>query len=682
MRSLLRRAWSVVPQPVRLALYRARQGGGARRPGLAVRRSDAARRRAGFVASLGRQTLPEVPPAHPHVTAAVAAQEWLLVGLRSEWSQQPLGPGWAQDVTDGQAPRPDLVLLQWVEGAVPGLTDDQVEDVLATAEQLGTKVVLWATGSTAAPWPAAHPAARADVVLADDAGTATAWTAAAGRPVDHLPPGASPLVHSPARSNGLGHRRKAVAALVPGSEALLPFAAVPPGHVDVWLAGPDVPLPPTALEREAADAGTDAHGAVEAIGAVADQAASDASDGTDSPDTAAGPDSPEGSLAPGGSAAPVVSEADRQAEARRATAERLAAMRSSSVMPLGLREPFRTLGHYRVATAVGGAPGSSWPLVEASMAGTPLVLDEASMALLPPDLAPLHTLATDADEVGFDTAARLWQRELADREGLVAARAARAGHTLGHRVDSILEATTGHRPVRDRSVSVVVPTNRAHELPTVADNLARQHETTLGNVELVLVLHGLDVDDDTVRAMFAETGLSQLVVLRADASLTLGACLNLGVEAASGRWIAKLDDDNYYGRHYLTDLLDAFGYSGAQVVGKWAHYVWLRSSGAVILRSASSQYRDERLVQGGSIIVDGDLLRRLRFSDIPRAVDTDLLNRVRDEGARTFSADRFNFVSIRGVDRFAHTWPIAETALMNRAGDLVFFGDPRAHVDV
>jgi len=227
-----------------------------------------------------------------------------------------------------------------------------------------------------------------------------------------------------------------------------------------------------------------------------------------------------------------------------------------------------------------------------------------------------------------------------------------------------------------------VPTNRPHELDNVIANVARQDETPRGNVQLVLVLHAVDVDEAGLRNRIRAAGIEHFEVLRADASQTLGACMNLGIDAAAGRYVAKVDDDNYYGRHYLSDLVDAFTYTDAGIVGKWAHYVWLRSSGAVLLRNRHSEYRDERLVQGGTIVLRRDVARELRFGDLPRAVDTDLLNRARDAGVRVFSADRFNFVSIRGLDRHAHTWPIADTALMNRAGELLFFGDPREHVDV
>jgi hypothetical protein len=158
--------------------------------------------------------------------------------------------------------------------------------------------------------------------------------------------------------------------------------------------------------------------------------------------------------------------------------------------------------------------------------------------------------------------------------------------------------------------------------------------------------------------------------------------MNLGVDASSGRYVAKMDDDNFYGAHYLADLVDAFSYTDAGIIGKWCHYVWLRSSNAVVLRYPESEHRPERRIQGGSMVFDGEVVRRLRFSDIPRAVDSDILDRSIAEGVGIYSADRFNFVSIRSTDRHAHTWTVADATFMTKTGRLQFFGDPRPHVSV
>lgn len=596
----------------------------AGRPSVSTRK-----RRQAFLAALDRRALPSPPAASSGLVALAAVSERLRVGLAPEWVVRSAdGTSWRAQLE--QPPTPRLVLLEWTPAGVPGLERADLAQLVAGARATGVPVVVWATDSSRRPWPADHPVTEADHVLADDERTARAWTELSGREVGTLWPAASPVVHSPALTGSTTRRQEAVAVVTPHLENLHHFAHLPPDNVDVWVP-PSLPVP--------------------------------------GPEDDAPP-------SPGAAAA---------GEAERRAAERLRALRTDAVVRRALDGRVPALGHYRSVTGLEGGTGSGWPLVEASMAATPLVLDEETAALLPPDLVGAHTRPESTDELRLDATARLWQRELVEREGLVASRTARRAHTFAHRARA-LAAVAGcaeeGSSEPDRTVSVVVPTNRPHELDNVIANVARQDETPRGNVQLVLVLHAVDVDEAGLRNRIRAAGIEHFEVLRADASQTLGACMNLGIDAAAGRYVAKVDDDNYYGRHYLSDLVDAFTYTDAGIVGKWAHYVWLRSSGAVLLRNRHSEYRDERLVQGGTIVLRRDVARELRFGDLPRAVDTDLLNRARDAGVRVFSADRFNFVSIRGLDRHAHTWPIADTALMNRAGELLFFGDPREHVDV
>ena len=148
------------------------------------------------------------------------------------------------------------------------------------------------------------------------------------------------------------------------------------------------------------------------------------------------------------------------------------------------------------------------------------------------------------------------------------------------------------------------------------------------------------------------------------------------------RYIAKMDDDNIYGPRYLSDLLAAFAYTDAGIVGKWAHYVWLRSTGAVVLRYPDSEHRYERRIQGGSMLFAGDVAREVRFSDIPRAVDSDILDRSMEQGVRVYSGDRYNYVSVRGDDRHSHTWTVTDSTFLTATGRLLFYGDPTTHVSL
>ncbi|AXG14627.1 glycosyltransferase family 2 protein [Intrasporangium calvum] len=345
----------------------------------------------------------------------------------------------------------------------------------------------------------------------------------------------------------------------------------------------------------------------------------------------------------------------------------------------------RELGTRRVAVDLSGlSPDAAWTSVAAAASGTPLVSADGPTAGLPDDIAALVPRIDDSKQLRSEIVARLEQTELVAREGLQLRRAALSAHTAAHRARALvthagLTSDSGLLAPAARPISAIVPTNRLHELDNVFANVGRQAHPDL---ELVLVLHGLAADRAEITARAAAAGVEDLVILEADRSLTLGACMNLGVEAASGRYVAKMDDDNYYGAHFLSDLVDAFTYTDAGIVGKWCHYVWLRSSNAVVLRYPDSEHRPERRIQGGSMLFDGDVVRGLRFSDIPRAVDSDILDRAMAEGVTIYSADRFNYVSIRGTDRNDHTWTVADSTFMTKTGRLQFFGDPRAHVSV
>lgn len=342
----------------------------------------------------------------------------------------------------------------------------------------------------------------------------------------------------------------------------------------------------------------------------------------------------------------------------------------------------RALGRYSVIADVGDPDGVAWHAIEAGGAQTAVTATTSALRRFPRDLRHLITEATTPEELEQELAVRVWQRELRDREAVRLAREIHARHTFANRVDTFADAVglTVKRP--GRSVSAIVTTNRAHEIDNALANVGRQAYAGDGGVELILILHGLDVPRAEIAARAQDAGLADVTVLEADSSMTLGACMNLGVDAAGGDFIAKMDDDDYYGRHYLTDLVAAFSYSDAGIVGKWATYVWLRSIGAVVLRRVYAEHRPERLVQGATITMRRDVARDLWFSDIPRGIDTDLLNRAKEAGVTTYSADRFNFIVIRNADLNVHTWTIADSALMNRASSLVFYGDPRSHVEV
>ncbi|WP_093258617.1 glycosyltransferase family protein [Thermostaphylospora chromogena] len=266
--------------------------------------------------------------------------------------------------------------------------------------------------------------------------------------------------------------------------------------------------------------------------------------------------------------------------------------------------------------------------------------------------------------------------ELRARVGHLAMREVYDKHLFTHRVDQILRALG--RPVtpRERSISIVLPTNRSSQIEHAISSVARQIHRPL---QLVMVLHGLDIDPVVVADKARMAGITDVVVLTADKSMTLGACLNMGIAAADGELIGKMDDDNLYGDHYLSDLVRAFDYSEAELVGKGAHYTYFEATNTTMLRLPGLEHRYAHLVQGGTFLAKADLFRTYPFEDVTRGEDTRMVRRLKEEGVKIYSADRFNFVYWRGGDRTMHTWQ-ADDIKLARNAQFAFVGHPADHV--
>lgn len=316
-------------------------------------------------------------------------------------------------------------------------------------------------------------------------------------------------------------------------------------------------------------------------------------------------------------------------------------------------------------------------LFELAACGTPTVSGPA--ASIEHFFGDTVNVVRDGNETRAALSTLLQHEELRDRLGTRSVRRVMNSHTYGHRVDHVL-STIGKTPQpMPRDVSMIVPTRRPDMLGNVKSFAASQN---LVEKELVLVVHGFSIDAASFRAELSELGVSSVQIVPAESDILLGSLMNMGVEAASGHFISKMDDDNFYGPNYLCDLLHAFNYTDATVVGKWAHYTHLASKDLTILRFPDHEHRYVRLVQGGTMTMHRTTARDLQFENLPRRVDTTFFDKVKSSGGRVYAADRFNFVSKRAASPEGHTWRITDEELLAKSSKICFVGDPTKHVTV
>ncbi|WP_245822953.1 glycosyltransferase family protein [Brachybacterium avium] len=274
--------------------------------------------------------------------------------------------------------------------------------------------------------------------------------------------------------------------------------------------------------------------------------------------------------------------------------------------------------------------------------------------------------------------------ELRDRTVHLAQRRIWHEHTYTHRARQVLDAVDlGEKAGSSGlaggaglpAVSIMAATNRPGQLDHLVDQVARQAGVER---QLLLITHGFESPTATAERA-RELGVENVVVLEAPSSWSLGTCLNAAVDRADGEVCAKMDDDDLYGEFYLHDLLRAREFSGADVVGKHAHYMYLAGTDATLLRFPWMEHRFTDRVMGPTLTAGRDVFRSHPFEDRNRGEDSAFLESVAQSEGRIYSADRFNFTQMRHGDHGGHAWSVDDRELLSTA-DVAWFGRNDGHV--
>lgn len=200
------------------------------------------------------------------------------------------------------------------------------------------------------------------------------------------------------------------------------------------------------------------------------------------------------------------------------------------------------------------------------------------------------------------------------------------------------------------TVSVVLATRRPQLLDTVAAMIRAQ---TYKQLEVVVVVHGGDPD----ALPSPDVGDLDLQVLAAPADRSLGHALRLGSDAASGELLTKMDDDDHYGPDHVLDLVLGRDVSGAEIVGKSTTIVHVEALDTTIRRVIGVPETPVHRVAGGTILVGADELRSLGgWADLPRAVDSALMDAATDAGAMIYRPHDIGYLYVRHVADGGHTW--------------------------
>lgn len=199
------------------------------------------------------------------------------------------------------------------------------------------------------------------------------------------------------------------------------------------------------------------------------------------------------------------------------------------------------------------------------------------------------------------------------------------------------------------SVSCIMATaDRSHFVSQALRCFDRQ---TYESRELVVV----DDGERSVRALCEDR--DNVKYIRLDQHLNLGLKLNLGIEAASGALLQKIDDDDYYGADFLESAVNCFTTCCREPrrdLVAWGSFLVL------LVGERQLRFSGRGWAAGGTLCFARELWLKSPFRNLPQAVDSNLL---RDARARIHRIDEVEQYML--VRHGGNTWRTTRGAVVD-----------------
>lgn len=210
-----------------------------------------------------------------------------------------------------------------------------------------------------------------------------------------------------------------------------------------------------------------------------------------------------------------------------------------------------------------------------------------------------------------------------------------------------------------KGISIITCTKRQDFIMNLLTNYHRQRYP---KKELVIILNNDKMKIGLYKEMAKK--FKNVQVHQLPGKLSLGTCLNYAVKKTKYSYIAKFDDDDYYAPYYLTDSMRAFNRTNADIVGKRAHFMYLRGSKMLILRSHKDENRYVSVLPGATLVFKRTVFRKVRFPNRSIGEDTHFCLNGKAKGYKIYSAGKYNFAAVRRKNSKDHTWIISDKKLL------------------
>lgn len=247
-------------------------------------------------------------------------------------------------------------------------------------------------------------------------------------------------------------------------------------------------------------------------------------------------------------------------------------------------------------------------------------------------------------------------KQIRERLSLLGQREVFNKHTYTQRFETILDKVgVKNKNSNISGVSIITCANGFRYINNVFDNFQRQGYE---KKELIIILNNNNMNLEAWKEK-AE-GYDNVKVFQLDESKSLGEYLNYGTDKANFGYISKFSEDDYYAPEFIGDLMNAFKYTDADIVGKHTYYLYLEKSKTLAIISPNLENCYVKFLSISAMVIRKKVFNEVKFIDKSAGCYTDFFNRCIEKNIKLYSADRFNYVCIMNPSIDEQTWEIRD----------------------
>lgn len=224
-----------------------------------------------------------------------------------------------------------------------------------------------------------------------------------------------------------------------------------------------------------------------------------------------------------------------------------------------------------------------------------------------------------------------------ERLSLLGLREVHLKHLYRHRFDQILKtlgiATSGHK-----GVAIVA----CQDQYVCLDGLLKSfHKQAWEHKELILLFDKSSVSQKQKKELQSKLNVSLHLFSR---KTPYDERIRFAIRHTDCDFVALMNGTDYYAAHFLTDLMHAFHYTDASIVGKQARYMYLESRNQLMLVSPDKENRYVDRLSGEAMIVKKEVLSEISLRGRTDEGFEQFFSDCRSSSMKMFAADKFNYI--------------------------------------